>query len=222
VRLHPFFFVFRHSANHDAYNAIRSKLTAFRNAQLGYGVSMTGVCFLPIFIPAVEKNVYIILGIFNFVVVNAAYTLIANRKDEHFRAKIEDDNIHLEFDKKEQEKNMELQRLNRGKTTDHGHIRLNMDSSSAQSVHSTNNDGQSSAQHPQLQNSDATLNDHSPLRDHTPSPQPSSVHESPKIDGGKEIYNPFVPSSPSQNRADVEASQSSVPPISLNRNSEMV
>jgi len=94
------FRIFRHSTNQEAYVGIQSKLKQFRNGQAIYGVTMTGICFLPIFIPRVAQNVYIIFGIFNFVVVHAAYTLIAKRKDDHYQSMIESDLILAEFEKK--------------------------------------------------------------------------------------------------------------------------
>jgi len=166
------FRIFRHSSHQQAYEGIQSKLKQFRNGQLTYGITMTGVCFLPIFIPQVAQNVYIIFGIFNFVVVNAAYTLIGKRKDDHYQSMIESDLILAEFEKKESLQHQERLKLQK-KPTDHP---SHLDNSRIDtSMHQDQEDG--------LANTSATTPSNSPA--YTPTKRNSILKE-------KELFNPFT------------------------------
>jgi len=170
------FRIFRHSSHQEAYKGIQAKLRTFRNGQLAYGITMTGVCFLPIFIPRVAENVYIIFGIFNFVVVHAAYTLIAKRKDDHYQAMIESDLILAEFEKKESIEHQERLKLQK-KPTDHpSHLD---NSRNDTSVHAIDQDDG-------LANTAVTTPSISPALTPTKQKQNSAT---PKE---KELFNPFT------------------------------
>jgi len=121
------FYLLKRSHHKEALENIRTKLRVFRNTQLGFAITMTGVCFLPIFIPRVARNVMIIIGIFNFTGVNAAYTLIGKRKDDHYQSKMEEENIRNEMEQREYQKrkaNVESTPLHRPLDISSGHLAL--------------------------------------------------------------------------------------------------